>query len=62
MNSKIAQACLFSVIKTNIKLNALDVRDKLTIIVLPILNKNNFMNLFKEKSEEVSGIVDGTDR
>lgn len=41
------------IIKTNIKLNALDVRDKLTIIVLPILNKNNFMNLFKEKSEEV---------
>lgn len=42
-----------NIIKTNDKLNALDVRDKLTIIVLPILNKNNFMNLFKEKSEEV---------
>ena len=41
------------IIKTNIKLNALDVRDKLTIIVLPILNKDDFMNLFKEKSEEV---------
>lgn len=41
------------IIKTNIKLNALDVTDKLTIIVLPILNKDNFMNLFKEKSEEV---------
>ena len=43
----------FGNLETNIKLNALDVRDKLTIIVLPILNKNNFMNLFKEKSEEV---------
>lgn len=42
-----------NIIETNIKLKALDVRDKLTIIVLPILNKNNFMNLFKEKSEEV---------
>lgn len=42
-----------NIIKTNDKLSALDVRDKLTIIVLPILNKNNFMNLFKEKSEEV---------
>lgn len=42
-----------NIIKTNDKLNALDVSDKLTIIVLPILNKNNFMNLFKEKSEEV---------
>ncbi len=42
-----------NIIKTNDKLSALDVRDKLTIIVLPILNKNNFMNLFKEKSEEI---------
>ena len=42
-----------NIIETNTKLNALDVNDKLTIIVLPILNKNNFMNLFKEKSEEV---------
>lgn len=42
-----------NIIETNTKLNALDVNDKLTIIVLPILNKSNFMNLFKEKSEEV---------
>lgn len=42
-----------NIITTNNKLNALDVSDKLTIIVLPILNKDDFMNLFKEKSEEV---------
>lgn len=48
---KIEDVC--HIIETNNKLSALDVRDKLTIIVLPILNKNNFMNLFKEKSEEV---------
>lgn len=41
------------IIETNNKLNALDVRDKLTIIVLPILNKDNFMKLFEEKSEKV---------
>lgn len=48
---KIEDVC--HIIETNNKLSALDMRDKLTIIVLPILNKNNFMNLFKEKSEEV---------
>lgn len=44
---------VYHIIETNNKLSALDVRDKLIIIVLPILNKDNFMNLFKEKSEEV---------
>ena len=48
---KIEDVC--HIIETNNKLSALDMRDKLTIIVLPILNKNNFMNLFKEVREEL---------
>ena len=38
---KIEDVC--HIIETNNKLSALDMRDKLTIIVLPILNKNNII-------------------
>lgn len=43
-------------INSNEKLSELSDIDELTIIVFPILNKDNFMKLFEGKSKEVKGI------